>query len=130
MATGTWRSRRARCIRRARPQLESAIVDKRTPNPSCDSCGDARRLRPYRASQEINDLAAIATVECAAAKGEGRSNYRTAQSKVYGQINLYWQLGNLNEAICVLQLKVPLLFRYSVVYQKVQSSVGSRLILE
>lgn len=32
---------------------------------------------------------------------------------------------NLKFAIRVLQLKVPLAFRYSVVYQKVQSSTGS-----
>jgi len=31
----------------------------------------------------------------------------------------------LNDAILVLQLKVPLDFRYSVVYQNVQSSTGS-----
>jgi len=36
--------------------------------------------------------------------------------------------GNLNEAIQVLQLNVPLLFRYWVVYQNVQSSLGSILI--
>jgi len=40
----------------------------------------------------------------------------------------YKQPGNLNDAIQVLQLKVPLLFRYSVVYQNVQSSLGSILI--
>ena len=37
--------------------------------------------------------------------------------------------GNLNRVISVLQLKVPLLFRYSLVYQNVQSSTGSTLIL-
>ena len=42
----------------------------------------------------------------------------------------YWQLGNLNDAIHVLQLNVPLFFRYSVVYQKVQLSTGSTAILE
>ena len=41
----------------------------------------------------------------------------------------YWQFGNLKDAMRVLQLKVPLLFRYSVVYQKVQSSTGSTAIL-
>ena len=37
--------------------------------------------------------------------------------------------GNLNRVISVLQLKVPLLLRYSLVYQNVQSSTGSTLIL-
>ena len=40
----------------------------------------------------------------------------------------YWQPGNLNDAIRVLQLNVPLAFKYSVVYQKVQSSTGSTVI--
>src|SRR5437868_4144795 len=34
------------------------------------------------------------------------------------------QPGNLNEPMRVRQLKVPFVLRYSVVYQKVQSSVG------
>lgn len=38
------------------------------------------------------------------------------------------QPGNLKDAIRVLQLKVPELFRYSDVYQNVQSSTGSTLI--
>ena len=38
------------------------------------------------------------------------------------------QLGNLNDAMRVLQLNVPLLFRYSDVYQKVQSSTGSTVM--
>src|SRR4029453_4951392 len=36
---------------------------------------------------------------------------------------------NLNEAMRVLQLKVPLVLRYSCVYQKVQSSLGSIVML-
>lgn len=39
------------------------------------------------------------------------------------------QPGNLNDAMRVLQLKVPLVLRYSVVYQNVQSSVGSTAML-
>ncbi len=42
----------------------------------------------------------------------------------------YWQAGNLKEMIRVLQLKSPEVFRYWVVYQKVQSSDGSTLMLE
>ena len=38
------------------------------------------------------------------------------------------QLGNLNDPMRVLQLKVPPAFRYSVVNQNVQSSVGSIVI--
>jgi hypothetical protein len=38
------------------------------------------------------------------------------------------QLENLKFAMRVLQLNVPLVFRYSVVYQKVQSSVGSTVM--
>ena len=38
------------------------------------------------------------------------------------------QLGNLNDAIRVLQFHVPLVFRYSFVYQNVQSSTGSTLM--
>src|SRR5438132_771024 len=40
------------------------------------------------------------------------------------------QPGNLNEPIRVLQLNAPVVFRYSVVYQKVQSSVGSTPSIE
>jgi hypothetical protein len=35
------------------------------------------------------------------------------------------QLGNLKVAIRVFQLKIPVVFMYSLVYQKVQSSLGS-----
>lgn len=37
---------------------------------------------------------------------------------------------NLKFAMRVLQLNVPLVLRYSVVYHMVQSSVGSTLMLE
>jgi hypothetical protein len=37
---------------------------------------------------------------------------------------------NLNEPILVCQFQFPLLVRYSVVYQKVQSSAGSICMLE
>lgn len=40
----------------------------------------------------------------------------------------YTQPGSLNEEIQVLQLKVPLDRRYSLVYQKVQSLLGSTCI--
>ena len=39
------------------------------------------------------------------------------------------QLGNLNDARRVCQLKLPFVVRYSPVYQKVQSSEGSTLRL-
>jgi hypothetical protein len=42
----------------------------------------------------------------------------------------YWQPENLNDAIRVLQLNVPFAFRYSDVYQNVQSSTGSTVIAE
>lgn len=42
---------------------------------------------------------------------------------------VHWQLGNLNDAILVLQLNVPLFMRYSFVYQNVQSFTGSTLML-
>ena len=38
------------------------------------------------------------------------------------------QPGNLKLAMRVLQLKLPFAFRYSFVYQKVQSSPGSTVI--
>src|SRR5258708_6406116 len=38
------------------------------------------------------------------------------------------QFGNLKFAMRVFQLKKPVAFRYSVVYQKVQSSTGSTCI--
>ena len=38
---------------------------------------------------------------------------------------VYWQPENLNDANRVLQLNAPFAFRYSVVYQNVQSSTGS-----
>ena len=37
--------------------------------------------------------------------------------------------GKVNDAMRVLQLKVPLFIRYSLVYQNVQSSTGSMLML-
>ena len=40
----------------------------------------------------------------------------------------YWQPGNLNVPMRVFQLNEPVLRRYSVVYQKVQSSTGSTVI--
>ena len=40
----------------------------------------------------------------------------------------YWQVGNLNDAMRVLQLNVPFAFRYSVVKKNVQSSSGSSVI--
>src|SRR3954470_4585066 len=40
------------------------------------------------------------------------------------------QLGNLNEPMRVFQLKDPFAGRYSVVNQKVQSSLGSTAIIE
>ncbi len=43
--------------------------------------------------------------------------------------SLHWHVENLNDAMRVLQLKVPLFIRYSVVYQNVQSSTGSTLML-
>lgn len=42
----------------------------------------------------------------------------------------YWHPEILKDASLVLQLNVPLDFRYSVVYQKVQSSTGSIAMLE
>jgi hypothetical protein len=39
------------------------------------------------------------------------------------------QLGNLNDAIRVCQLKLPFVVRYSPVYQNVQSSLGSTAML-
>jgi len=39
------------------------------------------------------------------------------------------QFANLKDAMRVLQLNEPLAGRYSVVYQKVQSSTGSTLML-
>ena len=39
------------------------------------------------------------------------------------------QLGNLNVPIRVCQLKLPFAAMYSSVYQKVQSSAGSMLML-
>ena len=38
------------------------------------------------------------------------------------------QPGNLKEPMRVLQLKLPVVFRYSFVYQNVQSSAGSTVI--
>jgi hypothetical protein len=39
------------------------------------------------------------------------------------------QLGNLNDAMRVCQLKLPFVVRYSSVYQNVQSSLGSTAML-
>ena len=44
-------------------------------------------------------------------------------------IRNYRQPVNLKDAIRVLQLKVPFACKYSVVYQKVQSSLGSMAML-
>jgi hypothetical protein len=40
----------------------------------------------------------------------------------------YWQVGNLNDPMRVFQLNEPVFFRYSVVYQNVQSSTGSTVM--
>ena len=45
-----------------------------------------------------------------------------------GAVAAETQPSNLNDAIRVLQFHVPLAFRYSFVYQKVQSSTGSTVI--
>ncbi len=45
-----------------------------------------------------------------------------------GPVPVAVHAGNLKEEIQVLQLKPPLVLRYSVVYQKVQSSAGSMRI--
>jgi NAD(P)-dependent dehydrogenase (short-subunit alcohol dehydrogenase family) len=42
----------AQRVRRARTELESAIMDKPTPNVTCNGCGSVRRFRPSRASQK------------------------------------------------------------------------------
>gem|GEM_PF-4361424 len=63
----------------------------------------------------------------------GRVTYKRARplasKKETAGKRFYWQLVNLTLPINVLQLNVPLLLRYSVVYQNVQSSVGSTLRL-
>lgn len=54
------------------------------------------------------------------------THLRTARSTA---LLSYWHVVNLKDAMRVLQLKVPLFFKYWLVYQKVQSSVGSTLML-
>jgi len=51
-----------------------------------------------------------------------------AMDRAIAPLTGYWQLGNLNDAMRVLQLNVPLAFRYSVVKKNVQSSSGSSVI--
>jgi len=55
-----------------------------------------------------------------------------SQQRAFGganrRIGCYWQPGNLNDPIRVLQLKEPLALRYSLVNQNVQSSTGSTVI--
>src|SRR5205807_9640387 len=50
-----------------------------------------------------------------------------AESEKSG-VGVLTQLGNLKLAIRVFQLKIPVVFMYSVVNQKVQSSLGSTCI--
>jgi len=77
-----------------------------------------------------------------ATRGRGRARYpatrtpagphwprgRGAHRPAFSRLAAYWQVGNLKLAMRVLQLKVPLALRYSLVYQKVQSSTGSTVM--
>ncbi len=74
------------------------------------------RLRPRRNARDaqVHSLAALV----------GRRIPKRGQ-----RARNYLQDGNLNEAMRVCQLNVPFTVRYSVVYQKVQSSTGSIAML-
>src|SRR5438045_1448554 len=67
------------------------------------------------------------TVEATGCPGAIDCEAGVAASEKSGRDGLPHE-GNLNEAIRVLQLNVPSVFRYSLVYQKVQSSTGSILM--
>ena len=61
-------------------------------------------------------------------KGDPGPPLQAGRLEEEGRVLAHWQVGNLNDAMRVLQLKLPVYFRYSVVYQKVQSSIGSTLM--
>ena len=55
--------------------------------------------------------------------------YREARLSPFLVARFYWQAGSLKLEMVVLQLKVPLVFKYSLVYQNVQLSTGSIAML-
>jgi hypothetical protein len=68
------------------------------------------------------------SVNWAEGSGPVRHVKRSGSSHMPGEAKGYWQPGNLKLSIFVLQLNVPLDFRYSFVYQNVQSSTGSTVM--
>jgi hypothetical protein len=65
---------------------------------------------------------------CAIHQKPRHGEFSFVRFRVPGSDDDYWQPLILNDPILVCQLKVPLVARYSFVYQKVQSSVGSTVI--
>lgn len=64
------------------------------------------------------------------AESPAAARFKVVGRSCYGGTLAYWQLGNLNDAMRVLQLKEPVVLRYSLVYQNVQSSTGSIVMAE
>ena len=105
------------------------VSDPHAPNIS-DAVG-----RPCDLPRPLQDeFVAIWVIDCETTSNVDETN--AADSKRRQPVGLntqlqktpYEQPGNLKLAIQVLQLNVPLDFRYSLVYQKVQSSTGSTVI--
>jgi len=81
--------------------------------PPGEGGGSRMRVRPERCTSPLRSARTLTP----SPGGRGASTR-----------NAYWQVGNLNDASRVFQLNEPVVFRYSLVYQNVQSSTGSTVI--
>jgi hypothetical protein len=84
----------------------------------CRKCGQAQSAIPLRAASRAPVPPAAPAIDLQAASTESQG-----AAPVH-----HWQLGCRKDTMRVDQLKAPVVFRYSVVYQKVQSSTGSTVI--
>src|SRR5207244_1461047 len=102
-------------------RVSSVSIDtpSRTVLPGWDLEDDHHGIRPERCRRVDGTW-----LHGAAATRTSRGRRRSPRPGVI----IHWQPGNLKLEIQVLQLKVPLDFRYSVVYQNVQSSTGSTVL--
>ena len=93
--------------------VENAAV---TPPGKPDALSVVAELKPFRL---VMVIVLVPLEPCAMVSEEGEA------ATLKSGVAVPPQLGNLKFAMLVFQLKVPLVFMYSVVYQNVQSSTGS-----
>ncbi len=83
------------------------------------------RRRPYSIRENTGPDGGVSVEDLLASPGSKSERSRAGARLRVREIDSYGQPGNLKLAIRVDQLNVPLVFRYSVVYQKVHWSTGS-----